>query len=554
MQNLLTKVILGCCLGSGLAVCSQNPALFLGKPFPESSPSGHFSFLGGDDRSIYILHAEMGTLKNLLVYDHQLQLQQRMPISFLQNQIPILILPRDSVTDFLYETVTDSSTYYTLIQETDNKVSQRLIAQLQAETAPRWILTTSKKNQYFLLYSLAGLTADSVKLNVVILNKEYEILDDRQFRFYVDRQFDRISDLYLDDEGNVYTIISDRPLNYRMGSRLRLFKYNPLEGRLLKKEYYFKEKKPAEIKLTFSSHSNQLYLHALFVDFYTKNIQGIVCGILDENLEMRVPFSYFEFDKSFKKQLNTYTSGIASAALMNFLKFNSVSVDSNGVSYASLTLETDRLMAPVATANNSRATKSSNLMEEDPIMGILQRETLIRRQMGYRGPVRGRRYGSTAEPTMDYSEAYATVMGQRPDLFFMTTDTAANKKSATGFIPKKIYDRQLLFAFDQSAKLKWYRWYETEDQNLLKRFSLLPTETESDFISLHYRHNSKEKSELAFIRIAKADGTYQEKILSLPSHITLLTTSPLLNVNANQAAIFYWNTTLQQAGLARLAW
>lgn len=532
----------------------QSPVVNLCEPFPSAISSGHYSFLSSDKRYIYILHSEAGQFKNLLAYNHQLQLVRQSDLSFLNNNFPLLIVQKDSVTNFVCETITDTATVYTLIQLQEEKITSREIATFSSDAGNRWMMMASKNNHYFLLYSVAGYGTDSILLNTVLLDKDFEVTDGQQFRFYLERQFDRMGELSLDDDGNIYTLISDRPLNYRIGSRVRIFKYNTVSGRMIRKEYYFKEKKPSDIRLTFSSSGKTIYLHALYVDFYTKNINGTVHGVLNENLELLTPFVYYDFDKNFKKQLNTYNSGVAAASLMNFLRLNAVSADSNGNTFARITLETDRLTLSSVTDGKNISSKNTSIMEEDPVMGILQREQLIRRQMGYRTPVRGRRFGGTSEPTMDYSEAYATVMGQRPDLFFMSSDTSGNTKTSAGFVRNKIYDRQLLFAFDKTAKTKWHCWYETEDQSILKRLPLIPTETEHDFVSVYYRHNSRGKTELAFTRVSKSDGSLYDMPLVLPAHITLLTTIPILKINTSQIAIFYLDASLNKAGIATLVW
>jgi hypothetical protein len=264
---------------------------------------------------------------------------------------------------------------------------------------------------------------------------------------------------------------------------------------------------------------------------------------------------FFAFDKEFKKHLNTYNSGISSSDLMNYLKLYTTSVSDSGISFSNAIIESDRIQTPNNTPQQKINQNKGSVMDNDPLIGMLQRETLIRREMGFNA-ARGRRApaGSGIGSATSYSEAYINVMNQRPDLFFMPRDTMLNTKNNAAFIKKKIYDRQVFFSFDKSGKLKWHRWFETEDQSLLKKSTLYPAETESSIVSVYYRHNLKEKAELAFTRISKADGKVQDVVLNIPAHISLLTTSTTCRLGTNKIAILYFDNRSNMAGLAKVEW
>lgn len=241
--------------------------------------------------------------------------------------------------------------------------------------------------------------------------------------------------------------------------------------------------------------------------------------------------------------------------LVDNLKIYRTTIRPDGVSFVSSIIETDLLLNQTSNSAANNTTKNFQPADMDPILGMIQREALIRNQM--RLGRTGGRSGSTiasAGNTVSYAEAYMNVMGQRPDLFFMGKDSTLNANSNRNFLKKKIYDRLVLFGFHSSGEMAWHRWYETEDQSLFKRQALIPAETETDYVSVYYRHNFKDKAELAFTRVSKKDGSLHDVLLSVPAHISLLTTKPLCAIGANRVVLLYVDNRTKQAGLAKLEW
>lgn len=516
-----------------------------------------FSVLGKADEKIFVLSKTIGKPPLLLVLNNQLEILNSSEQPAFRNSIVQTFIPTKEGADILIEKFERGYRSYQLFRTYLKTENTKEIIRLPYEMGNNWEFISSPENKYFLIYNLAEVKKDSVKINMLLIGSDYEAIDGKMFSFYVEEGFERLGKVFIDESGNIYTMVYDQPQSYKLGSRLKLYKYILQTRKLLKKEYYLKEKKPAEVHLSFLPSKNQIHLHSLYYDFYKKDVNGIFSAVLDEKLELVKPFNYFEFEKQFKKDLNTVTSGVSSNDLMNYLRINNISFNEDGSSFASLVLESEYIresnldFLPVPAKINT-----SPVMDDDPFFGLMQREQLIRREMGIGG--RGQRSQSSSSnvsPAVGYSEAYFTVMNQRPDLFFTNPDTTGmNKKIETPFLKMKIYDRQVVFAFDPDAGMVWKKWFETEDQSIINKTPLVPAETDNSIVSVYYRHNVKDKSELAFTRIAKPDGTYFDKTLVIPPNISLLTSTTLLNLNNNQAVILYMDNISNKVGLAKVEW
>ena len=516
-----------------------------------------FSILGKSGEKIFVLSKTMGKSPVLLELNNQLEEINSTEQPAFRNSIVQTFIPTKEGADIIHEKFERGYRSYQLYRTNLKTENTKEIIRLPYEMGNNWEFIASPENKYFLIYNLAEVKNDSVKINMILIGSDYEAIDGKMFSFYVEDGFDRLGNVFIDESGNIYTMVYDQPQNYKLGSRLKLYKYILQTGKLLRKEYYLKEKKPAEVHLSFLPSKNQIHLHSLYYDFYKKEVNGIFSAVLDEKLELIKPFNYHEFEKQFKKDLNTVNSGVSSSNLMNYLRINNISVNEDGSSFASLVLESayirdanmDLFPAPVKI-------NTSSVMDNDPFFGLMQREQLIRREMGIGGRgQRSQRSSSMATPVVGYSEAYFSVMNQRPDLFFTNPDTTGmNKKIEPPFLKMKIYDRQVVFSFDPDARMIWKKWFETEDQSIINKTPLVPAETENSIVSVYYRHNVKDKTELAITRITKPDGTFIDKTLVLPENISLLTTGPLYKLSNNQAAILYLDNQLNKVGLAKVEW
>jgi hypothetical protein len=524
-------------------------------PAFEANPStSNLLILGRHNDRLYVLANSIGKPSQLMIYDADLQLISISEKPALKRSIALAFINGTNGAELLFENSTDGNRVYHYMQLDGDE--QREILSLPQEYANDWEFAASPGNNYFIFHKLTEIKKDSVKMNIIIMNSAYEVVDGKRFSFYVEGAFERLGNLFVDDAGGIYFMVHDQPLNYKLGTRLKLYKYASAAGAMIKKEFYIKEKKPVDIVLSFHPDNKLVYLHSFYSSFYTQDISGILSGAVNEKLEPVIPFSYFEFDKKFKRDLNTYSSGISSSDLMNYLRISNASVSDSGTACVTATLET-AFFNPVLSYSPDRLSKQqSKIMDTDPLLAIGQREYLIRREMGMSSLIRGRRFsGGGSPPTSGYFEAYANVMSQRPDLFFQGQDSSLQKRN-TGMtvVKSKVPDRQLVFAFDKNASVKWHRSFVLESQDQGKNAALPPAETDNSIVSLHYRLNKKEKTELGFTCITKPDGSLHDLPLALPENISLLTHLPVCKLSSNSVAVFYFDKILNKAGLAKVEW
>jgi hypothetical protein len=526
-------------------------------PFDLPDSIRRYSIIGqNNDKQLIILSVTPGGDPKLLFYDYQLQSQQNRYFPDLKNSRLHFMIPQNNRTDLVYEKFEDGIRIYKMLSIQKDTVTENEILKLETGIDTYWRFISSPSKNGFLLYNLDENFTDSVKLTFLHFSRNYEVTTIKQMSFRVDLQFDKPGQVFLDDDANIYTMIYDQPDNYRLGTNLKIYKYETATSKLARKEFYLKEKKPVDIRLAFHPESKLISVHSFYHDFYTKNINGIVCATLNEKLDTIVPFTFFEFDKKFKNRLNTPQSRVSSSRLMNYLKIYNSSFSDSGETFVQAIMDTrylsDSLMGmPEPVRKNNRS-----VMETDPMLGVMQREAMMRSAMQTGGRGRGRSGSSLASGSMGStnSEAYITVMNQRPDLFFVPRDTSDVFRSSQVYLKKGIYDRQLVFGFSGKGMLKWKQWYETEDQSFFRRNSLYAAETDSCFVSVFYRHNYNGKTELALTRVSKRDGTIQDIPLQVPRHITLLTTQNFHQLGPDKIVLLYLNNRTNQTGLAKVEW
>lgn len=526
-------------------------------PFDLPDSVRRYSIIGkNSDNQIIILSVAPGSDPELLFYDHQLQQQQNRHFPDLKNSRLHFVIPQNNGTDLLYEKFADGIRIYKLLSIQQDTVTEKEILKLETGIDTYWRFISSPSKNNSLLYNVDEDFADSIKLTFVHFNRNYEITTIKQMSFRVELQFDKPGHVYLDDDANIYTLVYDQPDNYRLGTNLKIYKYETATNKLSRKEFYLKEKKPVDIRLAFHPENKYISMHSFYHDFYTKNVNGIVCATLNEKLEAIVPFTFFEFDKKFKNRLNTPQSRVSSSRLMNYLKIYSSSVSDSGETFVQAIMDTrylsDSLMGiPEPVRKNNRP-----VMETDPMLGVMQREAMIRSAMQTGGRGRGRSGSSLASGSMGStnSEAYIATLNQRPDLFFVPRDTTDVFRSSQAYLKKGIYDRQLVFGFSVNGTLKWKQWYETEDQSFFRRNNLYVAETDSCFVSVYYRHNYNGKTELAMTRVSKTDGTIKDMPMQVPRHITLLTTQNFHQLGPDKIAILYLDNRTNQTGLTKVEW
>lgn len=523
--------------------------------FEPTDRKTQYTILGADETRISVLSMTLFQQPELLVYDTSFQLISRFAIPDLQYSALHLFQQRKEATTLFYEFTDETTRYYKLLTIKNGNPEYRNILELPLQAGRNWIFKSSPRNGFSLLYQLAELKSDSVRINVLLMNREFDVLEGKNFQIRVESQFDQLGNIFLDDQGNIYFMTFDQPLNFRLGSRIRLYRHSINAGQVQRKEFYLREKKPGNIHLTFSEDNSLVYLHSLYYGFYSKNVDGLFMATLNQNLEQVSPARFYEFDKEFKKSLNTPHSGISSNHLMNYLQINNISISPANNIFITVTLETKEIRAFPSRESGINAYKYPSLMESNPILGIIQRDAMMNQIR--RGRTTGRIAGlssSGAIPSEGSHEAYSQLMNRRPDLFFMENDTSSFTKPNAGFLKMKIYDRQILFDFKDNASLSWRHWFETEEQSLMQSLPLSPLESEEDFISVFYRHNIKEQPELAFTQIEKVTGQFHDKLLSIPDHLVLLTTTPMFRTGRNKLVMLYQEKNTIKTGLATISW
>jgi hypothetical protein len=132
---------------------------------------------------------------------------------------------------------------------------------------------------------------------------------------------DRISRPFLDDKGQTYFVKYDEPLNYRLETGVTVYLV-PQHGDFVPyPEILLKERKPVDFALHIDE--GKLHLGALYANFYSHKIEGILHLSLDLERAKWDTIRHHDFSEELQKQLRKGFFGIPFKEIMNSMTIQS---------------------------------------------------------------------------------------------------------------------------------------------------------------------------------------------------------------------------------------
>ncbi len=316
-----------------------------------------------------------------IILDTSCRLIKKDELSFIPpgGFIKAVILKETNSWNILWQSLNGGFWYLhnTYLSGNDNSIAQTKIVDssiLPLSVKYRPYHTGESGNQlYELLFRrIPDFENNQLRIELIAIEMSNGKVNKGQLNIPFNKEFDITGDLTIDNKGNVFTVVFDHPLNFKLSSGIRIYQYSPTAGQIDYPEIFSKQKKPANIFLQADEFKNRLVMVSLYTDFYTHNINGVIGAIISENtLQTDSLFSY-SFPKELKKLVNRHITGIHYDKLMNYFELKDCRYNSehgitillelsrqayNGSSYNSSTL--NRSVAQMSSVNNNNILQDS---------------------------------------------------------------------------------------------------------------------------------------------------------------------------------------------------
>ena len=192
-------------------------------------------------------------------------------------------------------------------------------------------IVNSPQKKYALLYRiLAGFSNSQIKIETIRLDSLGRPLGSSGFYIAFQPELDMFSPPVIDDNGEMFWPVYDKPFNYKLGTSLRIFQL-PLKGsNPIITELYLKENKPVEIKLAPIPNSRIIAFGGLYSNFYSKVLEGAFYGYVQMGSKKIDSIAYIPMEKKFKRELKSGVYSIPFDDVINSMQLRQFKVFPNG--------------------------------------------------------------------------------------------------------------------------------------------------------------------------------------------------------------------------------
>lgn len=544
-------------------VISCKPAfaqqLSLSQPFSPAGLYPEYTLLCQQDNKIFVLSSPITADPVLMIFNDSLRLIDQKAVSSLRNASLLAVTNKSYYTRAFAEYSYPGINIYRAVgfDSTGNVSTENDIISLNTDSASVWSFTKSPSQLFHLLYRVNRPANDSITIDFVVLDSNYSVHVTGSAGIPFSSEFDRLNPVYVDDEGRLWITIFDQPLNYKLGSDIRICCYIKGEEKLRLMQFYTKEKKPVDFLYQFSRKNNTTTLHSLYVDFFSRDVAGYLSVTIDNKTQSvsQSDFPVYAFETDLKKEMQRLTTGITRDNLMNYLKIHSVSSqdDSSFIVISALNYSEYKVNTP---QQGVVATRSTSITEQNPLRTAYQRDALVRQLSGTdRRSMRARRRNGLP-PTGTTASAGAEAMRLRPDLFFFpeNNNDPASLLQPAAASAKKIFDKYLFWSFHKGLQPNWQQWAKKEFWPSRQFNAAYIAENDSQIAAIYYQHNKKGKPELVIETINKNTGAMTESLLPLNGNSFPLFSLPALKIKDNEYLFICLFNDPAQSGICRLSW
>lgn len=301
-------------------------------------PQGNYFLIGKMEGKYLFLYSDNEQPTKLVICDENGTKQKERSYDFINDEstIAVNLIPGKDSWNLVVQSVVENKHYTQTVKLNPDGEIIRALTKIDSarydklKSAAVYSMTSSRNGNYFLLYRvLRGFSTGKVLLNYLLLNKDGNPLGSKSFYIPFDEQFEILNNIFLAPNGTVYFAVHDKALNYRLGSNLRLYKSDLAIDQPILTEIYLKENKPMELAFDSDPENKFVAIGALYANFYSKEIDGVLTAIIDPSTNKLDTVVYLPMEKEFKKDLKKGISGIKVEELVNnmHLKYFRVNPD-----------------------------------------------------------------------------------------------------------------------------------------------------------------------------------------------------------------------------------
>ena len=282
----------------------------------------------------------------LIQFDSSCEVRSVKPLYFLQlgNLVRSDIFPNEDSWDIVWQ-MRSGDQYYILTERLDESGNPTepifILDSLDAHDSlmkylPEKIIASVNRRFVMSFLSWPAKEDGNLSIRTHLMDRTTGQLSMGSISIPFRNGLDRISRPFLDDQGHIYFAKYDEPLNYRLETGITVYQV-PLHGDVAPyPEILIKERKPVD----FAVHIEDgvLHLGALYANFYSHKIEGILH--LSLNLQEGVwdTVQYHVFSEDLQKQLRKGYFGISPKEIMNSLTIQQFEYSKEAGCYALINL------------------------------------------------------------------------------------------------------------------------------------------------------------------------------------------------------------------------
>ncbi len=525
-------------------------------PFPDSVPLTDYELLGNNGKNIYVLATPPVGNPLIRVYDTDLKFLNEETAPLLKDGSVLSCGPDQQglrmLAEYDFEKV---SVYKSIRVDALGKTSlEKDIVSLPEQAGKTWNCMSSPRRHYILFYLVNPPANDSIVINTVLLDSNWDLVKMGSADIPYSAEFDRLNRPALDDAGTVFVTSYDQPLNYKLGSTVRIYRYGINENDWMRREFYIRENKPVDFLFRFDPGGAGFSLHALYTNFYSKRIEGLIQGSFSPDLKEILPFTPFPFGKEIRKDLRRMTVGITADDLPNFLSLYRVSPGDSGTCYITSGLDYLGFRAFADATPGKAGTRPVSLQENNPLRTAATRDLYMR-------PITPAdlhtsrsitRYGSTYPAAGNRTPANRAT--NNPMGYYNNQIRNIPVTATSLFAGKKVFNKYFFFAFNNRSELNWYQYFLKESAMRSPINHMYLAETGSALVALRYEHDSKEKYQFRAAILDKSSGKLKEVAVPVPDGTGIVLSKTIIQLSGNSYVLLYAQPETGNFGIAKIGW
>ena len=547
-------------------------------------PQGNYFLVGRMAENYLFIYSDYKTQTKLIICDKDGTPLKEKSYDFVNDEstVAVNLIPNKESWSLIIQTVNGNMHYTQTVKlNAEGEILQDLVKIDSArydklKSAAVYSMTSSRNGNYFLLYRiLRGYATGQILLNYLLLDKDANPLGSKSFFIPFDEVFEVLNNIFLAPNGTVYFALHDKALNYRLGSKIRLYKSDLASDQPFHTEIYLKENKPLELAFDSDPENSFVALGALYSNFYSKDVDGVVAAIFNPATNRLDTVVYMTMDKSFKKDLKKGISGIKVEDLVNqmHLKYFRVNPDK------SISIVTDLLSSrdyynvtqTSSSVNNppSQVGVNGNLMPSqsfDEMRSYIAATTLPSAPDGRRSSSRSPPTGSTGGSNNVFAQQRPTNMGEwnnqmsrlqgmgvtspswrnAYDSYFQSTYSSSIRKNT-------MVMKSIVFSIDQNHKPLWKTWV----WNLYIPETPFTTVTHlpiNNQVSLINYELTQKNDVFLQQQTFSADGKIISQQLAKPQQPLLFHGGNMLRLGDKEVLTLYFDPVRNKVGLASINW